>query len=308
MPSPRRWVGISLLLVTLPLLLIALGAGPAGAATGLAFMKNGVDARSTMLGEAVSAHVDDASACYWNPSGMLNLERSQIMLSHTESFADLRREYLAAVTPLGDMTAGIFFNGIWTDDIKGYDASANPTGNFGYSEYAAGISLAMPIPAGFQVGASAKYLNSSIEKYSATGWAADLGVQWASTPESPLRLGLAMQNLGPKMSYIEEEFDLPLTFQGGASYLLDLPSANGRFLLAADVRGTKDEDTAFLFGAEYTYDNTLSLGVGYQDGRDTRDLSLGLGFEIKAVALNYAYIPIDQDLGDEHRLSLRINL
>lgn len=294
--------------VVLLVAVLLAGAGTGQASTGLAFLKRGVDARSMILGEAVTSHVGDASSCYWNPAGLSRMESPQLMITHVESFADLRHEYAAAVQPIGKLAAGLFFNGLWTEDMDGYDSAGNPTGRIGYSSYAAGVALGARAIWGFSVGATCKYLHEFIGDYTTSGWAVDLGTQWTISEEFPLQFGLAVQNLGSSMSYIEESFDLPLTVQGGVSWDLPLQSLSGRLLMAADIRHLRDEGTVLLFGVEYSYAEFLRFGLGYQEGRDVQDVGVGIGIHQGWFGLDWAYIPISEDLGDENRFTIGITL
>lgn len=54
--------------------LLCCSAGARGV-TGLAFLKNGVDARAAILGQAMTSLADDAAACYWNPAGLAHRDR-----------------------------------------------------------------------------------------------------------------------------------------------------------------------------------------------------------------------------------------
>lgn len=287
---------------------ISLAAGDAHGATGLAFLKNGVDARASILGQAMTSVADDASACYWNPAGLGRRAQPQLLLSHVESFADLRQEFGAAVQPAGPVVFGLFFNGIWAEDTEGYDLAGNETGSFGYSGFAAGVAAGAETPWGVTLGVAGKYLREDIGVYNATGWALDGGAQWRPSPSLPLRLGLALQNLGPSMKFIAEEFDLPLTIQGGASWEFHPIGASSRLLVAGDLRNVRGQGTGFLLGAEYGYQNLLSFGAGYQTAEDVRDVSFGIGANVGRLQLHWAYAPISEDLGDEQRLSLRIDL
>lgn len=291
------------------LVLLILGTS-GGAGADMSFLAYGVDAQSIVLGQAVTSLVDDAAACYWNPAGLAHVERSQLLLSHVESFADLRREYAAVTQPVGGMAFGFAFDGVWTDNLEGYDEYANPTGSFGWSQFEAGLSVGMPIGSGIAVGAAGKLLREDIGAYSTSGWAIDLGAQWAPEWRVPLRFGLAVKNVGPAMKFIEREFDLPLMVQGGVSWQRALGSNGSRLTLAADLKSVRDDGTAALFGAEYGYGNLLSFGVGYQGGQDNQDVSFGLGVERGRVGFHWAYVPISDELGneDEHRFSLRLAL
>ncbi|MFH1142979.1 MAG: PorV/PorQ family protein [Candidatus Eisenbacteria bacterium] len=291
------------------LLAVAWGAGqPAWSATGLAFLKNGVDARAVLLGQAVSSVVADASAVYWNPAGLARLNRPQLLLSHVESFAALRQEYAAVTQPVGRATAALAFNGMWTDDMDGYDRYANPTGKVGWAAYEAAVALGREISPGLALGASLSYLRESIGQYGASGWAAGAGVQWAPWSARGVCLGLNVRNLGPSMQFIAEDVRLPLTVQGGASWSFHPSGSASSVLVAGELRHVRDEGTAMLWGAEYGYQDMLSLGLGYRTSHDTRDLSVGIGAHPGRWSLYWAYVPIAEELGDEHRFSLRVNL
>ena len=47
----------------------------------LQFLKIGVGARATALGESFVAISNDASALFWNPAGLANTEGNQVFLS-----------------------------------------------------------------------------------------------------------------------------------------------------------------------------------------------------------------------------------
>ncbi|MBD3237522.1 MAG: PorV/PorQ family protein [Candidatus Eisenbacteria bacterium] len=299
----RLRIGVLLLI---GLLSAGLGSG-AGAATGLAFLKNGVDARASLLGQAMSSVVGDASACYWNPAGLARRDTPQLLLSHTEGFADLRQEYLAALQPAGPFTFGLFFNGLWTDNLEGFDRAGNATGSFGVSSFAAGVSAGREVYGGLLLGATGKYLREDIGVYSATGYAFDAGLQWRCRRMEGLQFGLTVQNVGSDMKFLVEEFSLPLAVQGGVSWRRPT-GAGGRLLVAADLRHVQDEGTGLLVGVEYGYREMLSLGVGYQGGHELRDVGFGIGAHPGRVDLHWAYMPMAEEMGDEHRVSLRVDL
>jgi hypothetical protein len=53
------------------------------------FLTTGFGARALGMGGAFVSVADDASAVYWNPAGLLQLDQSQILLMHSERFGDL---------------------------------------------------------------------------------------------------------------------------------------------------------------------------------------------------------------------------
>ena len=53
------------------------------------FLTTGFGARALGMGGAFVSVADDASAAYWNPAGLVQLDHSQILLMHAERFGDL---------------------------------------------------------------------------------------------------------------------------------------------------------------------------------------------------------------------------
>ena len=53
------------------------------------FLNIGVDARSIGMANAVVSSVNDVNSTYWNPAGLLNIERDEISLMHSNYFANI---------------------------------------------------------------------------------------------------------------------------------------------------------------------------------------------------------------------------
>jgi hypothetical protein len=53
------------------------------------FLATGFGARALGMGGAFVSIADDASAVYWNPAGLVQIEQSQILLMHSERFGNL---------------------------------------------------------------------------------------------------------------------------------------------------------------------------------------------------------------------------
>jgi hypothetical protein len=45
---------------------------------------------------------------------------------------------------------------------------------------------------------------------------------------------------------------------------------------------------------------------GYKNGYDVQGVTMGLGVGWKSLRFDYAYLPIDYELGDAHRFSLSL--
>ena len=88
----------------LAVLLLLLGSTRQAGATKYAgeFLSVPVGARAVGMGGAFVAVADDATAPWWNPSGMVFLPYREVLPQHSEQFGSLvNHDYLGAVFPLG---------------------------------------------------------------------------------------------------------------------------------------------------------------------------------------------------------------
>jgi hypothetical protein len=129
-----------------------------------------------------------------------------------------------------------------------------------------------------------------------------------------LNIGLAMRNLGPKMKFISEGYDLPLTLAIGAGLTI------GGITLALDTNyEIIDENLKISFGTEYMPLQFITFRGGYflsalQKSVSTNDdlfeqkdgLGGGLGLNISNYSLDYAIVPYEE-LGTTQRISLQIS-
>ncbi len=296
------------------------GSGVASAGVGMAYLKTGPGAFGASQAQAVVARVEGGEACLWNPAGLAGTPRFHVDISHVETFADLRYEYAALSLPLGAahvpglpgtsrFVVAVSFDGIWTDNIPGYDDRGNRIESFGYSAYDARLSMGISLPRGGRLGFGLGTLNETIGSYVASGWSASAGLQWDLARVGlgvPLGAGLSVRNLGPSVSFLEEEIDLPRIVQFGLNW--ERAAGGGAVEMEADVSHTLGEGYALRFGCEYVYRGTLGLGAGYRTGHQTRGVSLGVAFHTGPLALRWSYSPVGEDLGSEHRFSLGADL
>ncbi|MFC1733097.1 UPF0164 family protein, partial [candidate division KSB1 bacterium] len=93
---------LNIIIVTAPLSLKAQGfAKYAGE-----FLAIGVGARPQALGSAFVAIADDATAAYWNPAGLAQLDYPQVSLMHAEQFAgEVNYDFVGAVIPYKSNTS-----------------------------------------------------------------------------------------------------------------------------------------------------------------------------------------------------------
>ncbi len=299
--SPARLAAAALVLASFAM------TPSAEAATGLSYLKVGAGARAIALGNAVVSNVADPTANYWNPGALAFAPGTEIELMHNESFQTVRYEFAGLSHRKGRHGFGAAFHGVWTDDLTGLDVQGNSTGSFGYAGIAIAGNYALALNETMGLGIGVEYLREQIDRYEATGLAASIGFQ-AREVLPRTDVGFAALHLGSSMKYETEEFDIPTTFQGGVTHRVPVASMDGEFRLSAEVRAVRDEDTQIVFGSEYRYQDFTSLQVGYQTNHDTQDVAFGIGLGRGRVRGQYAFSPFGQNLGDQHRFSVRVGL
>jgi hypothetical protein len=288
-------------------MILSVSAAQAEEITGLTFLKIGVGARASAMGSAHLAVVTDATSLYWNPAGLALVDGTNLHLSHNEWFQDVRYEFLSVARRWGPHGFGVGFSGLYMDELERRDEFGNPLGSFGFYDVAVWGGWGMNVKPGVYLGTSVKMLLEQIDDVTATGYAIDLGARY-ETPVPNLALGFGVFNVGPKMVFLVEEFDIPRSFSCGASYALPMESLSGDILMAADAVFYKGEDAKGHFGAEYNFKNLASLGLGYKAGYDVEGFSVGAGLFRGPLRFGYAYSVIGSELGDAHRVSLSYTL
>ncbi len=275
--------------------------------SGFTFLRLGNGARAGGMGEAFTAVADDATSIYWNPAGMAAVEEVELNLTHNEWLMGIRFEQATVVNEMWGGAAGLSFTGLYYGSLDRYgeDPSRRPDGTFSPSDLALSLGYARDIIPNVAIGAAFKIIYSKIDFESATGYAFDLGVTHKTKIEG-LTLAASMLNLGPQTSFVEEKFYPPFQLRVGGAYEIRREALRGGLILAADAVFPNDNDTKVHFGLEYAYQKLLMLRFGYKSGYDVQGATMGAGIVWNSLRFDYAYMPIDYDLGDAHRFSLTV--
>jgi hypothetical protein len=267
------------------------------------------------MGESFVAVADDASAVDWNPAGLAQLSDPEITAMHVFWIQDISFDHLAGELPIGPGVAGaslVYLNLGQLDRSNSGDQPEDPSRgvfsarNWGFTgAYGWRFSPAMCLGAGL------KLFSESIDSSSSFGWALDLGFLYR-LPWPGLTLGCEVQNLGPATSVTDEYFRLPINIKAGFAY-----QALPKLLLTMDYNQLLEQYGKIGLGAEYVFEQTLALRLGYayQEKVDASELysdfgspglaglTTGIGIRYHDLRLDYAFVPYGF-LGSTHRLSI----
>jgi len=269
------------------------------AQTGLQFLKIDMGARAAAMGGSYLMVGEDASAMFYNPAGMARMERQfDFFATQTNWVADIN--YIAGGLAANIENIGTF--GIsyvaadYGDDIIGtrYDATTEQgyilTGSLDVGAYGIGLSYAKSLTDKFSIGGQIKYVSQHLGdnmlssgntvKNEVSGVAYDFGTIFYPGFKS-FRFGMTIRNFSPEFKYVEEGFELPLTFIiGFAMDVLDFMGEHqNQLLVSLDATHPRDYSERIHLGAEYLFMNMVSLRTGYKFNYDVEGLSAGVGLQ-----------------------------
>lgn len=266
------------------------------------FLKLGAGARATALGNAYVAVANDATAVYWNPAGLNQLEQKSVSVMHAIWFENIYYDWVSYVQPTSIGTFGVGIQYLSYGSITQTDDTGLNIGTFNPNDMAGTISYARKV-SDIMLGVNVKYISSKITK-TATAVAGDIGAMY-KLMDDKLSLGLAVSNVGTKMKFIDEADSLPMAVKVGGAY-----NIKDNWLVAVDVTAPNDNALIVGGGTEYNckISDKVSIAgrVGYnsesKDVTGFKGLTAGIGGKYGDYALDYAFVPFG-DLGDTHRIS-----
>ncbi|MBU1679300.1 MAG: PorV/PorQ family protein [Bacteroidetes bacterium] len=291
------------------------------AQTGLKFLSVSNDARSTAFGGAVtSLEINNSSAIFFNPASMANQTNfATATLGMTQWIADINYTYASLAFAPFDGDYGVVGFAYTAVDYGKLDRTIRSglgyidLGKFSPSAMSFGLSYAIALSEKFSVGGNVKYVYQDLSGGHVVGFNTDGSYQKKSfdidvtafdfgiiykTGFKSLNIGMNIRNFSEELTYIEESFQLPLTFKIGASInVMDLIQMGDDFqklLVSVDAVHSRDFDEQLNMGFEYTVFDAVSLRLGYIYPTDEQGINAGIGVQQELAGLrmgvDYAYL------------------
>jgi len=297
------------------------------------FLEIGVGAGATGMGEAYTVMAKDASATFWNPAGLADVQRYNLFTSYTQWPAGISVGAISFATNTGNL--GTFaVNSIYlmADDME-ITTINNPEGTgeyFSISNYSLGLSYSRYLTDKVSVGVTTKYVHEGYYDYGYSTWALDLGTLYR-TGFHGLKLGMSVLHFAPEIrfdgdyvdysdpkSYAAEEpnpkefgnYSLPINFRFGVA--MDVFKMKRHTITAAtDMIHPNNNREQYNAGLQYSFDKIIHLRTGYKMSADEGGFSFGGGTNLNIgqdykVILNYSYADMGI-LNGINRFSLNIH-
>jgi hypothetical protein len=259
------------------------------------------------MGGAHVAEAHDATAGYWNPAGLADIECVSFTgMYAAEMSVDRTYNYFgigwtpSQVTNYG--TFGISWLNSGITDIKGFNKEHESTGLFDDMNNVFLISWAFGNEFKermFSFGFSLKVVSMKIEDVNETGFGGDFGIKFAVDPR--VSLGLMIQDIGTKVA----NQTVPMTVRMGlAIYPL---GEDHSLVIPVDYTTTRHRsDETFHLGAEYFWEFGENWGAGLMAGLNDGNFAIGTGLKVSSwFRFDYAYVTDKEEfLHENHRLSM----
>lgn len=290
--------------VSLPLLFAEATGGQPGQ-----FLSWGAGARSLGMGKAFFAVSDDASATYWNPAGLTQIDRREVMALHVNLFADTAYDFISYVHPTPNL--GVFgvnltrlYSGgfekieITFDNTKTDIIDIRNVGYFDDTQLALTAAYGKKIKENISAGVSMKYISHTLDS-STNGFITfdtTLLIEGVNDRFKDLKAAFGIQNL-LSTKFGDTDDKLPLIMRAGVSH----PFLRKKLTVAFDIDKNLKANLGWHIGAEYWLVNFACMRLGFEGEQGIRETSAGFGFKYKDYGLDYSFAL--HDLGLSHRIS-----
>lgn len=296
--------------------------------TAFQFLKVIPNARAAAMGDATAATMHSSEAAFFNPAGLVHAPAFDVSLSYLDWFLDVNITSLslsrrlnglgtfavhALVTNLGeieetrvDQLLRDETTGIYNPGLTGRTVSAGA--------FTIGVSFARALTDKFSFGVTAKLAREDLIAETATAVVFDGGLAYRTGFRS-LLLGVALQNFGAEVKYLDESYPLPQTLKIGVAG--DLVGPDGAFVLSSpshrvqvayDLSQTRDHSQQQHVGFEYSFSDFFTLRGGYKINFDEESWTVGGGLKLSRFRVDYAYNDFGAFLDSVQRFTINFEI
>ncbi|MFC1477023.1 PorV/PorQ family protein [candidate division KSB1 bacterium] len=272
---------------------------------GLAFLRLSMDAAGAASGNAYTASGSGLSALHWNPAGVVQADRHEIVFTHLSGFADMNSDFFGVSWKQKESQA--FALSFFSNNIDDIEARSRPTlqpdGTISAHDFYFGLTYSRKLSSSLRIGTTARYMYQKIYLYDATGVSGDIGLQYTHG-KGDLTAGAVVRNIGSMNALKTEKPTMPTLARVGAAYALSFPNKNQHVLqISADYETIFEGDNHLYTGCNYGINQKYNIRFGYITGFESGRFSAGGGIFIKRYSFDYAYLPDVTSFSNHHILT-----
>lgn len=287
-------------------MVLAVSASAQAGGTPGAFLAYGAGARALAMGGAYYAISDDATAAYWNPAGLSQLQRKEFTTMQASLFQGTKLTYTSLAWPTkSGSTFAVHMTQLANPGFEQVDVTINPItnepsaiksgGSFADSQSAMGLSWGKNVTETVSFGMGVKQVTRKLGGSADNFKTLDIGAM--KSMGSAYRLGFGMQNVFA-MRTGDTDDKLPVVIKLGNSLRL----FKDRLTLAADINKVLNGSTDMRFGGEYWVSRWFAFRFGLLGLPQIQETDFGFGLNFKSFGLDVAQGI--HDLGSSTRFSL----
>ena len=312
---------------------------------GVLFLLISPGVRADGMGEAFVAVADDASAIYWNAGGLAFQDRKEFFFMHSNWLPQLASDlfydfgsYIHNIDGLGTFGLSVTYMNFGEQNVT-LETGPEVVDRFTSYDFSVSGAFGTKISNNIGVGVNMKLIRSNLapfgagkEQGSGQAWSfgVDFGLLYKSFLFKRLSLGMNIQNMGPKITYIDvnQADPQPTNLKLGFAYKLvdsefnkvTLTSDFNKLLVRRHADGTSDPFYKAMFtswvdddfntemekviahiGVEYWYSDLIALRAGYWHDEigKVKPTTFGAGIKYSLYRIDFGYIAA----GEGHPLS-----
>lgn len=278
-------------------------------------LKLSVGARTTAMGGANVAECDDITSLYWNPGATARIKENQVIIHRTNWIVDTEMYQFGTAYNLGDIgTIGLGLQYFTSGDIlETTETQQDGTGRtFTAYNLVLGLTYSRRITTRFSTGVTLKFIQEGLDRENGNALAVDIGSTFETGFLNNLKIGLALSNLGTKMSFTgvglsmqsqgqvsprvvtstlnTGEWELPLLFRFGLAADV-IKTTQYRFTLAGEMMDSRDYEPRLALGSEFGFRDLFFVRGGYRFNENETTFSLGAGvrYAVGKLSLSFDY-------------------
>ncbi len=297
------------------------------ATTAAQFLKVEAGSRALAMGGCFGALANDASALYWNPAGIAQLNNFEMTLTHTRWIVGISNGFAGFVLPVDrNNVVGLSCKYQTMDEME-QTTIEQPKGTglyFNARDIAIGISYARSMTDFLQFGITAKMVHQSIWNETAMGFAVDMGLL-LDTGIKGTKVAMVLTNFGTDLqldgrdlirgydqlseSASNPDTEAKLSTEGWplptklrlsiANEIVGsndafFPNADNRVVVIVDATHPNDNPEHYNIGIEYGLYDSYFIRTGYRGNTDEEGFTFGAGVNFKVadnihLLIDYAY-------------------